>query len=101
MKRDHQNEQDQEDDGNDSNHSGGQKRFRNNDETLRVLIPSRVSYSVAFRMRFWHLFTFVMRSPFDVDSDSNFEIELLKNGENLLKKTKTLEIILSNRLPVL
>lgn len=52
MKRDHQNEQDQEDDGNDSNHSGGQKRFRNNDETLRVLIPSRVSYSVAFRMRF-------------------------------------------------
>lgn len=46
MKRDHQNEQEQEDDGNDSNHSGGQKRFRNNDETLRVLIPSRVSYSV-------------------------------------------------------
>lgn len=51
MKRDHQNEQDQ-DDGNSSNHSEGQKRFRNNDETLRVLIPSRVSYSVAFCMRF-------------------------------------------------
>lgn len=49
MKRDHQNEQEQ-DDGNDSNHSGGQKRFRNTDDTLRVLIPSRVSYSVAFRM---------------------------------------------------
>lgn len=49
MKRDHQSDQEQDqDDGNSSNHSSGQKRFRNNDEILRVLIPSRVSHSLVF-----------------------------------------------------
>lgn len=49
MKRDHQNGEGEQDSGNNQNNNNnnngpsGPKRFRQNDEILRVLIPSRVS----------------------------------------------------------
>lgn len=47
MKRDHQNNNDDDSGsnggGNNNNGPRGPKRFRQNDEVLRVLIPSRVS----------------------------------------------------------